>query len=225
MPIFENNTFPVINTGTRHVACVVLVDTSGSMAGNSIVEVNNGLQELKTSLENDATASGSVEICVIEFNSSCDMVHPFAPVPMFNPPSLNASGLTSLNQAIIKGLDEVQRRKDLYKAEGVPYYRPWMFLLTDGAATDTEFEAEAKAKLLDAVDQGKVLFFACGVTDADFNALAGYKCHKGTVLKAQGTDFGAIFEWLSSSVAVVSGSRADSKIDLPPLPPQISIVC
>lgn len=213
------------NCDVRHVPCVVLVDTSGSMEGRPINEVNEGLQTLRSEILSDEKASLAVEICVISFNSSVDIIQPFVPITEFTPPRLTAGGLTSMNQAILAGLEEIQNRKQVYKGTGVSFYRPWMFLMTDGAPTDDEYGGEAIAKLNNYAEEGKVCFFAVGVTGADLNVLGTYRCHNGAALSvANGVKYRELFQWLSSSMKVVSSSRADSSIDLPPLPAGVGVI-
>lgn len=213
------------NFDVRHVPCVVLVDTSGSMEGRSINEVNEGLQTLRSEILSDEKASLAVEICVISFNSNVDIIQPFVPITEFKPPRLTAGGLTSMNQAILAGLEEIQNRKQVYRGTGVSFYRPWMFLLTDGAPTDDECKSEAMARLNQYADDGKVCFFAVGVTGADLRTLSKYKCHNGAALSvAEGVRYRDLFQWLSSSMRVVSSSRADSSVSLPPLPEGVGVI-
>ena len=133
---FEEMGNVVDNVGERHIACVLLVDTSGSMAGASINELNQGLLEFGNALDQDEHARGVADVCVISFNSNVETVVPFCPAANYSAPTLSAGGLTSMNEAVIAGLDAIEERKQLYRQLGCSYYRPWMFLLTDGEPTD-----------------------------------------------------------------------------------------
>jgi uncharacterized protein YegL len=60
----------------------------------------------------------------------------FATVDQFRPPVLDAKGDTPMGEAMRKALDLVSGRKEIYKQAGLDYFRPWIFLITDGSPTD-----------------------------------------------------------------------------------------
>ena len=60
----------------------------------------------------------------------------FVTIEQFTPPSLEADGLTPMGEAINFSIDLIEARKEIYKSHGIQYYRPWIFMITDGAPTD-----------------------------------------------------------------------------------------
>ena len=139
---------------------------------------------------------------------------------------LTAGGLTAMNEAIITGLDMIEMRKQEYKDVGVDYWRPWVFLLTDGVPTDDELYQDAQQRLQDALNGKKINFFPMGIgSGADTQTLKKYtKNGSGMVLKASKENFQEAFVWLSSSMSVVSRSDPSmSKVDLEPLPNTITV--
>ena len=60
-------------------------------------------------------------------------------------------------------------RKQLYKQNGLHYYRPWVFFITDGEPTD-EWRTAA-AKVHEGEKSKAFAFFAVGVEGADFDVL------------------------------------------------------
>lgn len=189
--------------------CVLLLDTSGSMQGNPIGELNAGLQQYRDELLSDSLAAKRVEVAVVTFGP-VNLAHEFCTADAFQPPTLVASGDTPLGAAINLGLDLVEQRKQAYKAGGVAYYRPWIFLITDGAPTD-EWSAAA-ARIREGEQRGAFAFFSVGVAEADMDTLARVGTRQP--LKLSGLKFRELFRWLSNSQKSVSRSTPGDKINL-----------
>lgn len=216
----------MMNFGEKHIACVLLVDTSGSMGGAAIQELNQGLREFGAALQSDSKAYGCADVCVIKFNSTVEQVVPFCPAAQYVAPVLTAGGMTAMNEAIITGLDLLEMRKQEYKDVGVDYWRPWIFLLTDGVPTDDEFYQDAQQRLQEALANKKINFFPMGIGNgADIQTLRNYTLNgSGMVLKAAKENFKEAFVWLSSSMSVISRSDPSmTKVDLEPIPGTITI--
>ncbi len=216
----------IMNQGEKHIACVLLVDTSGSMSGRPIAELNEGLRAFGEALQEDEKAVGCADICVVSFNSTVETVVPFCPADEFVAPVLNAGGLTAMNEAIITGLDLIEARKQEYKSIGVDYWKPWMFLMTDGVPTDDEYAADAKDRLQEAFNLKKINFFPMGIGEgANTAVLKTYtKDGAGMVMKAEKNHFKEAFVWLSSSLSVVSNSDPTQGTGiLPETPPTIIV--
>ena len=230
MPVqFSTDPLPVINPGERHVPAVLLVDTSGSMGGAPIAELNQGLIDFGQALQEDSLALGRAEVCIISFNSNIQTEMSFRPAVDYQAPSLSANGLTSLNEAIEAGLDVIEARKAEYKAQGVSYYRPWLFVLTDGAPTDIDRENAAREKLQKAIRNKKVVYMPMGIGQgADTAKLQSYypnETASKVVLKASASNFKEAFVWLSQSLSEVSRSdpNVSDSINLPPTPSIITV--
>jgi uncharacterized protein YegL len=97
------------------VPCVLIVDTSTSMHGPRISELNKGLQSYRDELMNDSLAAKRVEVAIVTFGGRVTRLVEFTSALEFNPPTLQVIGGTPMGEAI-----------------GVAYYRPWAFLITDG---------------------------------------------------------------------------------------------
>jgi len=109
------------------VACLLLLDTSYSMGGSPIEELNNGLEVCKSELLADGLAAKRVELAVVTFGGTVNVVTEFTAVEHFNPPTLSANGNTPMGEAIMRGIDMLSQRKQTYKTNGIAYYRPWFF--------------------------------------------------------------------------------------------------
>jgi uncharacterized protein YegL len=192
---------------------VIVFDTSASMSGEPINQANAGLHDLKEELQKDDLASKRVEIALVSFNSVVTVEQDFVTVDQFPTPTLVAGGSTCLGAGLEKALDLIEKRKDDYRENGVTYYRPWLFLITDGEPTDDV--SRAVQRLKEAEAKNKVTCFAVGVEGANINRLAEIIVRPPA--KLNGLDFKAMFQWLSSSLAEVAHSQVNDQIALPPV--------
>src|SRR5262249_45569151 len=197
--------------------CVLLVDTSGSMKGDRITALNEGLRTFQSELNKDALARRRVELAVISFGGEVKVVQPFVTIDDFKPPTLQAGGLTPMGAALRHALDLLDARKALYKTNGVAYYRPWVFLITDGAPEGEQpeviYEAAQRIKAEEAAK--RVAFFTVGVEGADMDQLAGISPRPP--VKLRGLCFVDLFVWLSRSTQQVAHSRVGDQVALPPV--------
>ncbi len=129
---FDAGLGDLVDNPEQRCPCLLLLDTSGSMHGRPIEELNAGLQTLKTELQSDSLASKRVELSIVTFGPA-QVEMEFTSANIFSPPQLNSSGATPMGEAIETGLELLRARKNSYRQAGVPYYRPWVFLITDGS--------------------------------------------------------------------------------------------
>jgi uncharacterized protein YegL len=183
--------------------CVLVVDVSGSMAGQRIHELNQGLDVYKSEVEKDSLASQRIEIAVMTFADQVNVVCPFTTVDRFAAPTLVAGSMTNMGAAILRAIDLVEQRKKFYKDEGLHYWRPWIWLITDGEPTDEWRLAAASVK--DGETAKKFAFFAIGVADANMKVLKDLSIRQP--LRLQGLQFRQMFQWLSQSQRSVSQSQ------------------
>lgn len=172
-------------------ACVLLLDTSGSMGDvkvpklalspvqallrNSpdkfirpIDELNAALVAFKEELLLDELAVKRVELSVIQFGPLKGPSE-FQTPDLFRPPQLTVMGDTPMGAAIERAIQAVAARKAEYKQHGISYYRPWIFMITDGEPTDAWQRAAALVR--DGEATRAFAFFAVGTGGADFDIL------------------------------------------------------
>ena len=195
--------------------CVLLLDTSGSMAGKPIDQLNAGLLAFRDSLQEDKLASLRVEIAIITFGNQAKISQDFITADQFNPLPQSASGSTPMGAAINLGLDLLEKRKQLYKAAGTTYFRPWILLVTDGEPTD-EWQAAAQ-RIHQSESRKGVAFFAVGVEDANMNKLTLIAPKERPPKPLSGLDFKSLFLWLSKSLTNVSHSKVGDQVPLEPI--------
>jgi uncharacterized protein YegL len=209
MSALEDSVEFITNQNPR-CPCMLILDTSSSMKGARIEALNAGLVTLRDELLNDRLASKRIELAVVEFNSSARVVQDFVTAENFEPPALTASGLTNMAGGINEALDLIQQRKSAYRSNGVPYYRPWAFLITDGAPTCDMGDVSRRVHEEDR--DKRIAFFAVGVEGADFECLKNISAREPK--KLDGLKFRELFVWLSGSMRRVSQSRVGEMVPL-----------
>jgi uncharacterized protein YegL len=180
------------------------------MAGAKLTQLNAGLAEFERQLKSDPLAAKRAEVSIITFGPVV-VQQDFVTADSFFAPTLAAAGDTPMGAAIRMAIDNTQRRKHAYKTNGVGYYRPWIFLITDGAPTDDVTDATAAIREGEASNQFS--FYAVGVDSADMSRLKSIVVRDP--LKLKGLSFRELFIWLSNSVSQVSRSQIGEQIALP----------
>ncbi len=193
---------------------ILLLDTSGSMSGQPIQELNRGLAAFKEDVMKDAQASLSVEVAIVTFGP-VRLTQDFVTIDHFTPPKLEADGVTPMGEAIEYALDLLEKRKQSYKDNGVHYYRPWVFLITDGAPTD-DWQGAAQ-RVREEEEQRRMLFFTVGVQGADMHKLRQIAPPERPPVTLNGLDFRSLFVWLSTSMKRVSSGKVGEAVALPPV--------
>ena len=194
---------------------VIILDVSGSMQGEAINQLNEGVTVYRDSLFADGLARKRVEVALVTFGGSVDVVQSFITAEHFTPPKLSARGDTPMGQAVVTALKLLEDRKIEYKNAAIQYYRPWVFLITDGGPTDasTSYWSEAKAQIQLGEEGKKFSFFCAGVEGAAFDRLSELN-PKREPLKLKGLEFKKLFTWLSSSQQSVSRSNPGETVPL-----------
>ena len=196
--------------------CILLLDVSGSMQGARVDALNEGLRTFKEELNEDSLANKRVEVAIVTFNNDVQIVQDFVTADQFEPPTLIAQGLTHTGAAINEALDMIEARKKQYRNNGIAYYRPWVFLITDGEPQgESESVVEKAAQRVKNEENNKrVAFFAVGVEGTNMTRLSELVVRSPLQLK--GLNFQEMFIWLSASMQRISQSKPDEEVALPP---------
>ncbi len=195
--------------------CVLLLDNSWSMNGEPITELNQGLVAFKEELLADSLAAKRVEIAIVTFGP-VETINDFQTAEQFLPPCLTARKDTPMGSAIARGLELLDLRKTQYREHGIPFFRPWVFLITDGSPTD---DWQAAAAAVRAGEEHRAFaFFAVGVAGANLDILQRISLRQPLRLKE--LRFRELFQWLSNSMRSVSRSvpGTEAPLDNPTLP-------
>ena len=203
------------NPSSRVPVCLVL-DTSGSMEGDSINELNEGVRLFYDAVRSDETALYAAEISVVTFGGHASCQAGFSTLEhQSDAPQFYADGGTPMGEAMNLALDMLEKRKSEYKASGVDYYQPWIVLMTDGMPNGSPAElSRSIQRTCDMINDRKLTIFPFGIgEDADMDVLARFS-PKRSPLKLQGLNFKEFFAWLSKSVSKVSQSTPGDMVQL-----------
>jgi uncharacterized protein YegL len=200
----------------QRAPCVLIMDVSGSMEGEPIRELNAGLSQYREEILGESLAARRVDIAIVSFGDRVEVAQHFTNAYNFAPPQLAASGPTPMASAVMTAIKLLEERKDDYRQAGMTYYRPWLFLFTDGAPTDGAAEWNVACEAVRRGEaESKFTFYAVGDSGADFSKLKEISPSRPP-LKLKGMAFREFFRWLSNSQGRVAQSAPGQAIALLP---------
>ena len=209
----------------RRLPVYLLLDCSGSMMGEPIEAVRQGVKALLSELKGDPQALETAYLSVITFDSSARQVIPLTELMQFQEPELKACGATALGGALNLLIDcvnrEVRKSTDTQKGD----WRPLVFLLTDGAPSDLETFRQA-AEALKSMKAANIVACAAG-SRAETSYLKQITENVLMMNTLSAGDMARFFAWVSGSIKMSSKSldaKPGAAIELPPPPPGFVVV-
>ena len=194
---------------TARVPVCLALDTSGSMAGTKLQELNAALAAFYATVRKDEMASISAELAIVTFGQSVAKVTDFSNVARQTVPALIAGGATPMGAAVAMSLDMLDQAKRVYSEMGVDYFQPWLVLMTDGEPTDDITEAVRRCR--DLVGKRKLTVFPIAIgKDANLQTLQMFSPNLPP-LRMESTDLRRFFAWLSMSISNASMSNPGDK--------------
>ncbi|MBQ9254080.1 MAG: VWA domain-containing protein [Bacteroidales bacterium] len=210
----------------RRLPVYLLLDTSGSMYGEPIEAVKNGVQTLVATLGQDPYALETAYLSIITFSNNAQQITPLTELSAFQQPNIEANGCTALGEALSLLANKVDTEVVKTTVEIKGDWKPLVFIMTDGEPTDslTSGLSEFKKRKF-----GMVVACAAG-QNANTNTLKQITENVVQLDTADSTTIKAFFKWVSASVSAGSlkvedsGQEVTGLSELPPPPAEVNIV-
>lgn len=207
----------LIDNSEQRSPLVLVLDCSGSMDGEPILRLNQGLALLERELKHDSVAARRVRLLVLKLGGydAAEVAGDWIDAMEFSAPVLQAGGTTPTGAAMDLALDRIEQEKQRFKQTGIACTRPWLFLMSDGEPTDAWQQAAERSR--QAEQAHKVAVFPIAVGEGANAATLSAFSSRGlrAVKRLGGLKFKELFLWLSTSMKVVSQSRPSGQVQLP----------
>lgn len=210
----------------RRLPVYLLLDCSGSMFGEPIEAVKNGVQVLVSTLRQDPYALETAYLSIITFDSSAQQLTPLTELASFQQPNIQANGCTALGQALTLLAQRADQEVTKTTPDQKGDWKPLVFIMTDGEPTDDLNRGIAE---FNKRKWGMVVACAAGA-GANTDTLKKITECVVSLDTADSATIKAFFKWVSASVSSGSmkveetGAEATTLSELPPPPPEVNIV-
>lgn len=210
----------------RRLPVYLLLDTSGSMTGEPIEAVKNGVQMMLHSLRQMPQALETAYISIITFDSDAKQIIPLTDLASFQMVDIKASGVTSFGAALSLLADKVQTEVTKTTLEQKGDWKPMTFIMTDGVPTD---DWQSGWNKLQSVYKGFLVGCAVGGS-ADSSILKQITNEVVSLQNADSESISQFFKWVTASISTTSTKLEESGKEvfgldqLPPPPSELTFV-
>lgn len=215
----------IMTANEEHLACVFVFDLSSSML-RKLSSLFGGYRNFIRFLKNDPIAGKCLDVCVVGFNDTAFILQPFTPICKVDENiSAQAEGCTNMSAGVDLAIDLIEEQNRRYASNGVPFRKPFLFIITDGLSTSSDSDMQRVGQRIRSKEaagrRGHLKSFALGVpgySKADMAKLTD------RIMELETADFSSFFNWWSSSLATISHSGIDEHVKFEVLPEDIAIV-
>lgn len=210
----------------RRLPVYLLLDTSGSMMGEPIEAVKNGVQVMVSSLRQNPQAIETAFLSIITFDSVAKQIVPLTDLASFQVPDIKATGTTALGEALELVSSCIHNEVTKTTTESKGDWKPLVFIMTDGVPTDNIQNG------ITAINKSRIAqIVACAAgNNADTSLLKTITESVVSLDTADGQSISKFFAWVTASIGVAStkveesGKETSGMKELPPPPSELNIV-
>ncbi|WP_295079133.1 VWA domain-containing protein [Ruminococcus sp.] len=179
---FDDDPLSATSVSKKSLVVFFLIDTSGSMKGKKMGELNTVMEELIPEIRRVGEADTDVKVAVLTFSTEVRWMYA-NPIPIedFEWARLRASGVTSMGAAF-KELNHRMSRNSFLNSPSLSF-APVIFLMTDGYPSDDYKEGLRELQTNSWYKFGLKAALGIG-QEANDNILAEFTGSKDTVVHA-----------------------------------------
>lgn len=220
-----------------HLPVLFELDTSGSMEGESIRLLNEAMAKFRDEVIRVPEAHARMDIAVIAYNSTPELVTNFTDLDSWQPTTLTAGGCTDTAEAMQLAMDCIDEYRVNQNKAGIQVYRPILVHISDGASTSSEEDTQraldrVHARMRATGGTNKLKMWNFSTCDNE-TCLRQLKEYSPFTVKVQDRCYEDVFNWLAESFVIISsstlvmgadGQLMEEKLTPPPLPEGMSLV-
>lgn len=165
---------PININSSMKFPLILVLDVSGSMTQRTpygrktkIAELNEKVKMLLEYVQADPKASKITDLAIVTFGGEVQVMSGFNDVNNITFKNLRAYSSTPMGSAVNVALDMVKSRKKYYLDNGMEFYRPRIFLMSDGAATDAYTQAALRCS--DMVRNREVKMYPIWIGEGEYD--------------------------------------------------------
>ena len=203
----------------RRLPVYLLLDTSGSMFGEPIESVKNGVSVLISALRGDPYALETAFLSIITFNSKAEQILPLTEIDSVTAPCIEANGMTVLGEALSLLADRISKEVVKGNRNQKGDWKPMVFIMTYQKGIED----------LKKVKTGIIVACAAGAA-AEHSVLKEITENVVSLDSTDSESIKAFFKWVSASISAGSQSlektesEATTLDELPQPPDEVSII-
>lgn len=210
----------------RRLPVYLLLDTSGSMSGEPIEAVKNGVQVMISLLRQNPQAIETAFLSVITFDSVAQQIIPLTDLASFQMVDIRATGTTALGEALKLVSNKIDTEVAQTTTEQKGDWKPLVFIMTDGIPTD-----DWQSGIVEFKKRKTSFTVACAAgSGADTSILKQITNDVVSLDNADSASISKFFQWVTASIGVSStkvednGKEISGINELPPPPAELNIV-